>query len=99
MQAGQQQLQPAQSTPTHHPQISEECTSSEEGEEDVAALPSSSSSSSSISECSITTTSTSSAASSSSSHPEGVCHQAWKLKRPVLSHDPKLTRRQVSQLG
>jgi hypothetical protein len=23
-------------------------------------------------------------------------HQAWRLKRPVLTHDPKLTRRQVS---
>jgi nitrate reductase (NAD(P)H) len=36
--------------------------------------------------------------SSSSSSSSGT-HQAWQLKRPVLQHDPKLTRRQLRQLN
>lgn len=39
-----------------------------------------------------------SASSSISSSSSGT-HQAWQLKRPVLQHDPKLTRRQLRQLN
>jgi cytochrome b involved in lipid metabolism len=42
--------------------------------------------------------SSSSSSSSSSSGASGT-HQAWQLKRPVLQHDPKLTRRQLRQLN
>jgi len=37
--------------------------------------------------------------SSGSSSSEGqYVHQAWRLKRPVLQHDPKLTRRQLRKM-
>jgi hypothetical protein len=34
---------------------------------------------------------------SSSSSSSSCVYQAWQMKRPVLDHDPKLTRRQVGQ--
>lgn len=38
--------------------------------------------------------------STGSSSSEGqYVHQAWQLKRPVLQHDPKLTRRQLRQMN
>lgn len=37
----------------------------------------------------------SSSSTSSSSSSGTYVHQAWQMKRPVLQHDPKLTRRQV----
>lgn len=37
--------------------------------------------------------------SSDSSTSVSYVHQAWQLKRPNLQHDPKLTRRQLRQLG
>lgn len=37
--------------------------------------------------------------SSTSSSSSSYVHQAWQLKRPVLSHDPKLTRRQLRKLN
>lgn len=36
---------------------------------------------------------------SSSSSSSSYVHQAWQFKRPVLQHDPKLTRRQVRRAG
>eukprot|EP00879_Flechtneria_rotunda_P009010 GHRR01009435.1.p1 GENE.GHRR01009435.1~~GHRR01009435.1.p1 ORF type:complete len:227 (+),score=43.93 GHRR01009435.1:648-1328(+) len=70
--------------------------------QDVRDFPASSSSSSSSTSTSITSDVRSHEASSrggsnSSSSPR--VHQAWQLKRPILSHNPKLSRRELRRLN